>query len=132
LEELEKSVAHTALVVRDISVLLNEAIAMGEVELDMVEGHPVLRLEHASTFISGSGDLQPGTTAVASALSKAVRARPEARIRLVRRAADTAGATAELERIARRLEADGVPPARVEVVVEQPAGEDGPIELHVL
>ncbi len=132
LEELEKSVARNALIVRDVSVLLNEAIAMGEVELEIVEGRPLLRLEHASSFVAGSGDLQPGTNAVASALSRALRARPEARVRISRRADDSAQATAELERIAKRLQAEGLAANRIEIVVEPANGEPGPIELSVL
>jgi hypothetical protein len=132
LSELEKAASRRMLFVRDVSLLLGEAITTGELELAVSDGRPVLRLEHASTFISGNGDLQPGTRSVASALARALRLHSETRLRIARNARDEQAATLELRRIASELESAGVAPAQIEIAVEQRGDEDGPVEIYVL
>jgi hypothetical protein len=118
--------------VRDVSLLLNEAITMGEVDLELKDGHPVLSFEHRSAFVAGSGDLQPGTRAAASAVARAMRSHPETRLRIVRRARDEKGATLELKRMTDALISAGVQAAQIESSVEKAENDDGPIEVHVL
>jgi hypothetical protein len=132
LSELERASNRRTLVVRDVSLLLGEAITTGEVDLGVSEGRPVLRLDHPSAFIAGSGELQPGTRATVSALARALRLHPEARLRLVRRARDDQAATAELRRVASALEGEGLAPARIEIAVEKIEDDDGPVEIYVL
>lgn len=131
-EDLEGSASRRTLVVRDVSLLLSEAITAGEIDLDVHEGRPVIRLEHRSAFVSKNGELQPGTRVATSAIARAARLRPETRVRILRRAADEKAATAELRRIADGLEAEGMPADRIEISVEKVGGEEGPIEIYVL
>ena len=134
LEAFEKTAGRSTLAVRDLSLLLGEPITTGEVELAIVDARPVLRIEHPSAFVSGSGDLQPGTRSVASAVARAARLHPELRIRIFRRAADEAAATLELEKVADQLESEGVPAARIEIAVEKAdaSSGDGPLEIQLI
>lgn len=135
LEALEKSATRRALAVRDVALLMSDALTAGEVELAVVEGRPVLRIDPRSAFVSSNGDLQPGTRALASAVGRAASRQPELQIALSRRSNDTSGATAELRRLADELEKAGVSPARIEMAVtapEAPDTDDGPLEITLI
>jgi flagellar motor protein MotB len=132
LGELERAASRRTLFVRDLSLLLGEAITTGEVELGVSEGRPVVRLEHSSAFIAGSGELQPGTRTTAAALARVMRLHPEARLRISRQARDEQAAAVELRRIGAALESEGVAPARIEIAVENSEQDGAPVEIYVL
>lgn len=133
LEQLEKSASRQVAVVRDVSLLLGEPITTGEVELGIAEGRPVLAIEHASAFVAGSGDLQPGTRSAAGAVARAARLHPELSIRVSRRAVDEQAALSELRKVAEYLESEGVPAARIEVAVEKSGDSgEGPLRIWLL
>jgi flagellar motor protein MotB len=135
LEGLEKAMTRRSLALRDVSLLMSDAISSGEVELAVSEGRPVLRLEQQNAFVPNSGELQPGTRALASAVARAAGLHPELGIRISRRAKDAPTATGELQRVADEIEKGGISAERIEVAVETPTsadGADGPVEISLL
>jgi hypothetical protein len=135
LEGLEKAATRRGLALRDAALLMSDAITAGEVELVVSDGRPLVRLDQRSAFVPNSGELQPGTRAVASAVAKVASLHPQLQIRISRRASDGPAATAELRRVADELEKAGVSPTRIEVAVEaaeNAEGEDGPLEIALL
>lgn len=135
LEGLEKAATRRGLALRDVALLMSDAITAGEVELAVSDGRPTIRLEAHAAFVPNSSDLQPGTRAIAAAVAKVAARHPELSIRISRRAKDSDAATAEIRSVADELENGGVSPARIQVAVESPEStdaEDGPLEIALL
>ncbi|MEB2314084.1 MAG: hypothetical protein OZ921_13680 [Sorangiineae bacterium] len=84
LYQAEREAARSALVVRDLSLLLHDELATGELTLELAEGEPVLRAPRARLF-GEDGALAPGAQPLVAALARAGRLHPGARVTLAER-----------------------------------------------
>ena len=84
LKEAEHESSERAMVVRDLSLLLRDPIATGEVELSMDDGRPVLRVPSARVF-DDKGGVRPEAKALIDAVARASRLHPGSNVAIAER-----------------------------------------------
>jgi hypothetical protein len=125
LASCEQEASENAAVIRDLSVLLAEPIATGAVELQIVEGRPVLRFPSNEI---GAEAIQPTGKKVLAAVAKVTQLHPETRVRIGESGAANGAepGAARLKRISDQLAAQGLKAERVELRPGAPAKPDAP------
>lgn len=116
LSEAEHAASERALVVRDLSLLLRDPIATGEIDLVMVEGRPTLRISSARV-LDDKGDVRPEAKPWLAAVARASRLHPGSTVSIAERGhaeGETAAASAVgLGHISDALAAEGLAAGRV-------------------
>lgn len=127
LSEAEREASERALVVRDLSLLLRDAIATGDVELAMSDGRPVLRVPAARVF-DDEHKIKPEAEPLLAAVARVSQLHPGASVIIAERgtaASETAEqSTLALRSISDALAAKGLAASRV--TIDAPATHDAP------
>ncbi len=121
LREVEQQASERALVVRDLSLLLHDPISTGAVELTMVDGRPVLRMD--SDKVLAPASILPGGQKLLSAVAR-VMALHKGSGATIRERNPAAGVSEEqetlrLRRLSDGLGAQGLGPERVTLDVDE-------------
>jgi hypothetical protein len=120
LDECEQSAADNAIIVRDTTLALREPIAVGDIELDPIDGRAVLRVP--ASEISGE-TLSPVAEHLLQGVAKVASLHPGMRISIAETKSKEA---ARLRVVADRLAALGVVAERVKLVSNEPGGSGSP------
>ncbi len=129
LSEVEREASERALVVRDLSLLLRDAIATGDVELSMSEGRPVLRVPRAR-ILDDAREVKPEGKTLLAAVARASQLHPGSSVVLAERGKSD-GETAEqsatgLQHISDALAGAGLSAKRV--TIDVPAEHAAPAQ----
>lgn len=120
LDECEQSASDNAIIVRDTTLALKEPIAVGDIELDPIDGRAVLRVP--ATEISGE-TLSPVAERLLQGIAKVASLHSGMRISIAETKSKDA---ARLRVVADRLAALGVVAERVKLVSNEPGGSGSP------
>lgn len=128
LDACEQNASDNAAIVRDVALLLKEPIAVGDIELDPIDGRAVLRI--SASEIQGE-TLSPAADKLIQGVARVASLHSSARIAVAQTKSNDA---ARLRVIADRLRGLGVVAERVQLKPGEPGGSGSPtveITLYV-
>lgn len=121
LEEVEHQAAERAMIVRDLSLLLHDPISTGAVELTMLDGRPVLRIDSAKVI--GQKNVLPQGQKLLSAVVRVIGLHAGSSVTIRERNPDVALSeeqeTLRLRRLSDALAQQGLGSGRVTLDVDQ-------------